>query len=435
MIEIFKHNITIFTFIPALLVMGIYISHKLRWIQFRGFVTAWRLLFKKNPQSNFSSFAAVTTILGGNLGTGNIAGIAVALSTGGPGALFWMWIMAIVGAAIKYQGCRLAVMNRISTKKHHHMGGPMYYIANELKAPKLAKFFCLATLLSALTVGNLVQMNSLSLPLNNMNIPPSITGAVISLLVALVIFGRLKNFSILVTRLVPLMAIVYVGSCLYILIQHHSALPDAFSLIFKSAFGLQEAASGALGYSFLIIIQTGFDRGLFATDAGAGLAPIVHASVHKDPKQSLEAFAHEQGLISMVSPFIVMFICLITGLTLIVTNSWCIAGIESTNMCMAAFVQGMGHELAAHIVIITLLLFAFTTMLTWLFCADKAVYYLFGAKGIPLFRVLFVCIIPLGALIGVNTVWIVGDLALNTMFAVNIMGVAFLTKKNPKSRP
>lgn len=432
MIEIFKHTITIFLIIPALLIMGIYISHKLRWVQFRGFATAWRLLFQKNTQSSFSSFAAVTTVLGGNLGTGNIAGVAVALSTGGPGALFWMWIMAIIGAAIKYQGCRLAVINRITTKNHHHMGGPMYYIANGLQAPRLAKFFCLATLLSALTVGNLVQMNSLSLPLNSMDIPPSITGAVISLLVALVIFGRLKNFSILVTRLVPLMAIIYVGSCLYILFQYHSALPGAFALIFNSAFGLQEAAGGVLGYGLLVIIQTGFDRGLFATDAGAGLAPIVHASVHKNANQSLEDFAHEQGLISMISPFIVMFICLITGLTLIVTNSWCIPGIESTDMCMAAFIQGIGHNLAAHIVIITLLLFAFTTMLTWLFCADKAAYYLFGAKGIPLFRVLFVCIIPLGALIGVKTVWIVGDLALNTMFVVNIAGVAFLTRRNPK---
>ncbi len=415
---------------PGLLCVGLYLSQQYKWIQLRSLWEAWRLIAQKNTQGNFSSFAAVATILGGNLGTGNIAGVAVALSMGGPGALFWMWIITLFGAVIKYQGCRLGVLYRIHNTHHQHMGGPMYYIAQGLQAPRTAKIFCIATLLSALTVGNLVQMNSLSLPLAHVNVTPAITGALISLLISLVIFGRLKNFSILITRLVPLMATVYVVSCLYILAQNYQEIPQAFILILTSAFGAQEAAAGALGCSLLIAIQAGFDRGLFATDAGAGLAPIVHASVSKNPKMSLEEFAHQQGLISMLSPFIVMVICLITGLTLIVTNTWCAEGIESTNMCIAAFTKDMGGFMSVNIVLITLLLFAFTTMLTWIFCAEKAVHYLFGLKGVPIFRVLFICIIPLGALIDVKTVWTLGDLALNSMFAINIISVALLTKKN-----
>lgn len=409
--------------------VGLYLSFRLKWPQFTSMVTAWKLAFKKSQDKTFSSFAAVSTVLGGNLGTGNIAGVAVALSQGGPGALFWMWVMAFLGMSLKLTGCVLGILYR---KRAHHgkyTGGPMYYLTYGLNKKFLAKGYCLFLLAGALTVGNLVQMNSIALPLSALDVPPGLSGAIMSLLVALVIFGGLRRFSIVITKVVPVMALLYIFACSIILVYYYHNIAPSLLLIIQSAFMPGPIIGGAIGYTLVQVINAGFDRGLFATDAGVGLAPIIHASVGKSPHESEEDFACQQGLISMISPLIVMVVCTMTGLVILVTGALNTPGLESTNMCVEAFCNGLKWEYGGHIVTLVLLLFAYTTILTWSFCADKAMGFLFGNRSIAIFRVIFVVLIPLGALLDVNFVWTTADISMNLMFLVNIIGVCCLAHK------
>lgn len=409
-------------------VVGLYFSIKLRVPQFTKLPQAMRLMFQKGTKETLSSFAAVSAVLGGNLGTGNIAGVAIALHQGGPGTLFWMWVMAALGMTLKMTGCFLGVMYRKRSPHGKYMGGPMYYLRDGLNQKMLSRLYCVFLLLGAITVGNFVQMNSLALPLARMNVPPAATGALMSLLVAVVIFGGLRRFSVVVTKIVPFMAITYVGISLLILGMVPGKTLAALELIFQHAFAPEPVIAGAVGYSIMHIINVGFDRGLFATDAGVGLAPIIHASVGGQTGEALEDLAYKQGLISMVSPLIVMIVCTITGLALLVTDTWNVPGLESTNACVEAFVRGLHWSGAGHIVTITLGLFAFTTILTWSFCADRAVGFLLGNRAIGLFRAFFVVLLPLGALFSVDFVWTVADISMNLMFLINIIGVVMLAR-------
>lgn len=428
MIDLLKTALSSYLLIPLVACIGLFYTLRCGFPQLRQIGGGFRVLFKKGTEDTLSSFAAVAAVLGGNLGTGNIAGIAVALSTGGPGALLWMWIMAFLGMVLKYVGCSLAIQYRKRNAHGKHVGGPMYYIQDALNAPFLAKLYALLLLLSALTVGNLVQVNSLALPLQAASIPGEIIGTIISILVALVIFGGLRRFSVIVSKVVPFMALLYVVGCLIILISYRSELPHALSLIWHYAFTPMSALGGAAGWTLMKVIATGFDRGLFATDAGAGLAPIIHASVGKKPTQSLDAFAKEQSIIAMVSPLIVMVICTLTGLVLITTGVWN-QGITSTNACVAAFCKGFNHPWAGHLVTITLVLFAYTTILTWSFCADKAVGFVFGRRFINIFRVIFIAFIPLGSFMQTHIVWSLADIVFNIMVIINVGALAFLYKK------
>jgi AGCS family alanine or glycine:cation symporter len=429
-----KETLTIYLVVPMIFGAGLYLSYYLKWIQFTQLKKAWQLTFEKSSKSNFSSFAAVATVLGGNLGTGNIAGIAVALSTGGPGSLFWMWIMASLGAIVKYAGCYLGLKYRIQNKTGKYLGGPMYYLEKGVGNKFLARFYCIATLCSALTVGNLVQMNSVALPLTQLQVPPTVSGVIMSLLVAFVIFGGLKQFANIVSKVVPFMAIGYLACCLAILSAYYQEIWPAVLLIIKGAFVPTSVVGGATGYGILHVVRVGFDRGLFATDAGAGIAPMVHSSVEPKEGETLMETAVNQGIISMLSPFIVIIVCTLTGLVLMVTGAWQMASLESTNLCFSAFCFGFNWEHAGHIVTVTLFLFAFTTMLTWAFCADCAMVYLLGPSSRKFFRILFIAVIPLGSIFKVQLVWEIADISMNIMLIINMIGVIFLAKEVVEKR-
>lgn len=427
MIEQLKDWLGLFVVVPAIFAVGLYLTIRLRGMQILSLPRACRLVLNTSSEQAMSSFAAFAAVIGGNLGTGNIAGIAVALKTGGPGALFWMWIMALLGAIIKFVGCYLAVLFRSHNAQGYMVGGPMYYLRDGLGKKYLAIIYCVVTLIAALTVGNWVQVNSLALPLKTIGVPAWFTGLLLAFLIAWVTLRGVRSFIGVTTKLVPFMAVLYIASCVYILVSHYQLIFPALELIVQSAFQGSSLVGGALGVTAWQAIRVGFDRGLFATDAGVGIAPILHAQVKSQPR--LEAEALHQGLVSLVAPVVVMLICMLTGCVLLVTGAWTIESAQSTNVCIQAFIRGFDMPVAGHLVTITLSLFAFTTMMTWSHCAEKALEFLLPIHKHYWFKILFIAFIPLGAMASVSMVWSVADIALNLMLLLNLLGVAALSAR------
>ncbi len=426
MLETAKELTTLAVIFPIIVIVGGYFSLRLRFLQITKLKKAASLVTLKERKGGISSFGAMAAILGGNLGTGNISGVAVAIMTGGPGALLWMWVMAILASITKYVGCFLGVHFQRQNGRGEWEGGPMFYLRDGLKLNFVARIFCLFTITSALTVGNLVQVHSLSLPVSELNINPLFFGIPLALLVGGVILGGLKRFAHVVSTLVPIMAIAYVGTCLIILVVFRHNIGSSVELIFDSAFGVAPALGGVAGFSILNAVRAGFDRGLFATDSGLGLAPMLHGAVydpnpHHDNRQI-------QGLISVLSPMIVMVVCTVTGLVLLTTEAASRIDLSSTTMCMEAFRLGFKSIWAGQIVSVTLFFFAFTTILTWNFCANRAVEFLFGAQHVRLFQIIFIALIPVGAFLEEQFVWIVADFSINFMFIANMIGVVGLSK-------
>ncbi|MCS5711860.1 amino acid carrier protein [Candidatus Berkiella aquae] len=429
MLDELKSALSLFVLIPLVAFVGIFFTIKFRFVQCTHALKAWKFFLKDRDTSDnrSSSFSAVAAVLGGNLGTGNISGIAVALTMGGPGSIFWMWVMATFGSILKFVGCALGVLYRKKSDNGQYVGGPMYYLAKGLGMKRAGKFYCILAILGALTVGNMVQMNSLALPFTQAGIPPLLTGFGVAILVAAVILGGFQRFSTVSSLLVPFMAVGYVLACAFILVLNFDKIIPAFELIMHAAFAPTAVAGGIAGYTVLEGLRTGFDRGLFATDTGVGIDAIIHASV--DNKAPLTQTALMQGLISTVSPLVVMLVCTLTGLVLIITDSWLVHGLESTNLCIEAFKRGFSFDYAGQIITITLFFFAFTTILTWSYCADRAVEYLFSSKMIRPFQYLFVACIPIGALVHVKFVWTLADVFMNLMLVLNVIALIGLYKE------
>ena len=427
-LALLKDALSFLVVVPLVTISGLYFTKQLRAVQFRTLPLSLRLMSPKSNGAGISSFGAIAAVLGGNLGTGNIAGIAVALTTGGPGALFWMWIMAFLGAVLKYVGSYLGVRYRQTQEDGRVVGGPMHYLKSALGRPKLASLYCFLLIGGAMTTGNMVQVNSLSLPLAQAGYSPFLMGLVMAVLLGATLLGGMKRFTHVVSCVVPFMAAGYLGACLYILWAHSVHILPAFETIFSSAFGLSPALGGALGYGIFASLQAGFDRGLFATDAGLGLAAILHAPVNT-PTTHVPSNAIAQGIMSVLSPLIVMCVCMVTGLVLMTTGAWQIPGLESTNQCMHAFCVGLSHDKAGFVVLVTLFFFAFTTVLTWSYCADRAVAFLFGEKRVRPFQVLFVALVPLGSLVSVTAAWQLADIFLAFMLLINVFALFALRKE------
>ena len=436
MLEILKHNLSIYLVIPVIFISGTYFSIALKFIQFRKIFDAIKYTINPdNQKQNFSSFGALSAVLGGNLGTGNIAGIAVALTTGGPGALFWMIIMVTFGTVIKFCCCFLGVKYREKDHSNHWVGGPMFYLSKGLHCKYLNNIFCLLLLLSAITTGGFVQIHSIVFPLHQAQISPLFIAVLIAFLVFLVLAGGLKRFSTLVSNLVPFMALFYILACLKILIGYKNLILPNLIYVLQSAFDYNSIKGASLGFAISETIRVGFDRGIMATDTGIGIAPILHSQVsQKDSDYKI--IAMQQGLISMLAPIIVLIICLLTGLVLLVTGAWRLP-LESTNMCIEAFKIGLNSaNLAIFVVSITLCLFAFTTILTWAYCAQSAIQYLCRSMSnstinyyLLLFKVLFVLFIPWGIWLKTHLLWNITDLCLNSLLLINMYGVCRLFKE------
>jgi alanine or glycine:cation symporter, AGCS family len=374
-----------------------------------------------SKESGIPRYQAVATVLAGNFGTGNISGMAVALSTGGPGALVWMWVMAFLGVIVQYASCLLAVKYREETPSGEYTGGPMLYLRKGLGSPLAASLFALFVMLGAVTVGGFCQMHSICLALESWNIPGAFTAIGVTACAALVILGGVKRIAKFSSAIIPVMALLYLGCALVILGSFWHALPAAVLSLFTSALGAQSAAGGALGFGVMQVISTGIGRALFATDVGTGYVPILQSQARSEHHVV-------DGVVALIAPFLVMVVCTITGLVLIVTGAHQTPYV-STQMVVWAFQQGLGPLLGSGVVTLSLLLFGFTTILAWGFCFERALSYLIGEKEVTMMRVAFIACIPLGAFIQVGIVWLLADLSLVAMTLLNLLGVAGLAKE------
>lgn len=393
-------------------------------------------------------FQALSTALSGQVGTGNIVGVATALTIGGPGAIFWMWVTAIFGMALAFAESSLAIKYREIDHYGRINGGPMYYIKKGLGKnwTWLAAIFCVGTLFSATATGGMIQANSLTANVHSAltnggaPVPLWVLGLILSGLVFAVIIGGIKSIGRVAGSLVPSMAILYIAACLVILALNLQFIPGAFSMIFSSAFGLNQAAGGLAGYAVLSAIRFGVARGLFSNEAGQGSAPIAHAaSQMKNPAT--------QGEIAMIGVFIdTMILCTMTALVILTAEgSWATAaqfkdwaGETTTHIWMAeghspatltnqAFTDAVPGPVGGWIVTLCLALFAFTTIIGWSYYAEQAVTFLIGEWATKPFRYIWVVIIFVGAMAEVNIIWLFGDIANASMAFPNLIAILLLS--------
>lgn len=418
----FNDTFTCCLVFPVMIVLGLYLTIRLRFIQLSKLKLSFYHLVKQNKsdEGNISHFEAVSAVLAGNFGTGNISGMAMAITAGGPGSLVWMWLMAFFGAAIQYASCVLAVRYRTLNEDNEYVGGPMYYLSRGLGLKWLGGIFAVTTLFGAITIGNFVQINSMTLPLIQMGMPPFWSGVAVAVVVGMVILGGLTRVAKFASFIVPFKAVMYMGVGFIILGMNYEKILPAFQLMFEMAWDTNAAAGGLLGYGVLKAVTVGFERAIFATDAGTGIVPILQAGART-------THPVVDGLVTLVTPVLVMIVCTMTGLILIITGAWSMTNLISTNMVTYAFQEGLRSPIGAYVVIVSLVLFGYTTVLAWACCAEKAMDYLFGTKYSHLFRYLYICLIPAGAMVHVYVVWSLADICVTIMLLSNMVGIAWLS--------
>jgi len=412
---------------PVMLVLllgtGIFLTLGLRFLTLRGLPRAFGLLFRGRSgtgQGDISPFAALMTSLSATIGTGNIAGVATALSLGGPGALFWMWLTALFGMATKYAEAVCAVRYREQDSNGQYSGGPMYYIRNGLhrRWHWLAFAFAVFGSLAGFGIANTVQSNSISQVLaDTWTIPPLATGIVLMVLVGAVVLGGIRRISSVASLLVPIMAASYILMSAIVILLHAGQVPAAIASIVQSAFNGSAAAGGFAGATVWAAIRFGVARGIFSNEAGLGSAPIAHAAARTNEPV-------EQGMIAMLGTFIdTLVVCTMTGLVIVIMDVLP-TGQEGASLTALAFSSAFpGGEF---IVTLGLCLFGFTTMIGWSFYGERCVVYLLGTRGILPFRILWVLAIPVGTVVELDLVWLIAD-TLNAFMAIpNLIALLLL---------
>ncbi|MCY4045805.1 MAG: sodium:alanine symporter family protein [Cellvibrionales bacterium] len=370
---------------------------------------------------DISPFKALMTSLSATIGTGNIAGVATAIAIGGPGAIFWMWISALFGMATKYAEAVLAVNYREKDTHGQHVGGPMYYIKNGLSKnwQFLAVLFSLFGVIASFGTGNAVQANSIADGLESaFQIPPVASGFVVMIIVGIVILGGIKRIGNFAGKLVPIMGGAYLAAGLLVIGLNAPKIPEAFALIFSTAFTGQSALGGFAGSTMIMAIQMGIARGVFSNESGLGSSPMAHAHASNNPV--------DQGFIAMIGPiFDTLTICTITALAIIVTGVWQTGetGAPLTGLAFAHNLSDAGQIIVA----IGLVIFAFTTIVGWSIYGERCVTYLLGEKAIIPFRVLWVIAIPIGATQKLETVWLIADTFNALMALPNLIALMLLS--------
>ncbi len=415
---------------PIMLILilgtGIFLSLGLKGMTLLQLGSAFKLLWKgKTPSSDegeISPFNALMTSLSATIGTGNIAGVATAVAIGGPGAIFWMWMTALVGMATKYAEAVLAVNFREVNAKGQHVGGPMYYIKNGLgdKWKPLAFAFSFFGIFAAFGIGNTVQSNSVADGLTStFGLSKEVYGIALMVLVGAVVLGGIKRIGDVAGKLIPIMGITYFGAGLVILALNISAIPQAIGIIIDSAFNGHAATGGFAGAAMIVALRYGVARGIFSNEAGLGSAPIAHAHAKtNDPVK--------QGKIAMLGTFIdTIIICSVTGLAIVLTGVWTsgTSGAPLTAMAFEASLPGAGQ----YIVSISLAVFAFTTMIGWSVYGERCASYLMGDKAIVPFRVLWILAVPVGAIAQLDFIWLLAD-TFNALMAIpNLIALLLLS--------
>ncbi len=388
----------------------------------KGFKLLWQGREGDHKAGEISPFNALMTSLSATIGTGNITGVATAIFIGGPGALFWMWLTALIGMATKYAEAVCAVHYREVDEQGSYLGGPMYYIKNGLGKSWLwlGVLFAVFGALASFGIGNTVQANSVAHAMQTQfNIPVWLTGLVLVILTGAVVLGGIKRIAQVAGKLVPFMAIAYFLAGLLVLASHFSEIPAAFALIIDSAFNPVAATGGFAGASIIMAIQWGVARGIFSNEAGLGSAPIAHAAAKTDDPV-------RQGEIAMLGTFIdTIIVCSITGLAIVLTGVWS-SGVKGAALTMAAFDQVL-PETGGMIVSLAQAVFAFTSILGWSVYGERCVEFLFGIRSVMIFRVLWIIAVPIGAMGELNFIWLLAD-TLNALMALpNLIALLLLS--------
>ena len=411
--------------LSLLLGAGIYLTFGLKAFPITNVAYGFKSLFKKDGKQDdgdISSAQSLMTALSATVGTGNIAGVATAIFLGGPGAIFWMWITALFGMATKYCEAFLAIYFRERNSKNNIVGGPMYYIKNGLdkKYHFLAYLFAAFGMVAAFGIGNGVQVNSVSQVINiEFGVSQSIIGFIIAVLVAFVILGGIKSIGNVASKLVPIMSLLYVLGGLIIIIDNYSLIPKIFFLIINSAFTETAATGGFAGASISMAVRFGVSRGVFSNEAGLGSSPIAHAAAQTNNPA-------KQGSISMLEPLIdTLIVCSITAFVVLISGEW-LSGINGAALTMSAFNQGL-PIFGKYIVVFGLILFAFSTIIGWSYYGEKCAEFIFGEKVIPIYRLLWIIIIPFGAIIKLNLVWLIADIMNGLMAIPNLIALILLS--------
>ena len=413
--------------VPLLFILlgtGFFVSFSLRWIQLRKLKHSFDVVGGKydNPadEGDITHFQALSAALSATIGIGNIAGVALALRLGGPGALFWMWLTALLGMALKYAECTLSHHFRTIHEDGSASGGPMYYIERGLGPawkPLAVSFAVLATFCSFCT-GNMNQANTIAQTVGTYGVPYWATGLLIATLVGLVIIGGIRRIAAVASRLVPTMAILYLGGALLIIATHLENFLPALTSIFQEAFSLKAGWGG-----LFVVIMWGVRRGLYSNEAGQGSAPIAHAAAKT--KESVR-----EGAVALMGPFIdTLIVCSMTGFAILTTGVLGSTDVTGAALTREAFRTGFSFAPAIGSAIVngSVFLFAYSTMVAWSYYGDRSVEYLFGPQAIKPYRWVYVGFNFLGAILPLAFVWYFGDIALSLMTIPNLIGVIFLT--------
>jgi AGCS family alanine or glycine:cation symporter len=417
---------------PVMLILlvgtGVYLSFGTRWRTISKLGYAFKLLMqgrKKEDQKgdgDITPFQSLMTALSATIGTGNIAGVATAIFLGGPGAVFWMWVTALFGMATKYGEAVLAVKYRETMPDGTYVGGPMYYIKNGMgKNWKWLGFlFALFAAVAAFGIGNMVQSNSVARAVERaVSIPYWVTGLVLAGMTFAVVIGGIKRIGEVTERLVPFMAAVYVIGALIVIFANIENLGMAFKMIFTDAFTGTAAAGGFAGSAIAQAMRFGVARGVFSNEAGLGSAPIAHAAARtQDPVR--------QGIIAGLSPLIdTIIVCTLTALLIIMTGAWQSGetGAELSQMAFNIGLPGLGD----FIVGFGLIIFAFSTMLAWCYYGQVSIEYIFGLKGVMPYRLVYVVVIFIGAMVKLDFVWTFSDMMNGLMIVPNLIALLVLS--------
>ncbi len=409
---------------------GIFYTFRLRFIQLRRFPHAFRRLFsnislhgESADHTGMSSFQALATAVAAQVGTGNIAGAATAIAAGGPGAIFWMWLSAFFGMATNYSEAVLAQRYKTTNERGETVGGPAYYIRAAFTGTfgrLLAGFFSVAIILALGFMGNMVQSNSIGAAFSTaFGLSPVLVGVVVAIISAAIFIGGAKRIAWVMEKLVPLMALLYVGGCLVIIFANITALPGAFKTIFVMAFDPQSAGGGALGITVREAMRYGVARGLFSNEAGMGSTPHAHALAKVDHPD-------DQGMMAMMGVFIDTFVVLTcTALVIVITGVWN-CGSTGTELAQIAFDTVFGSFGNIYIAI-CLFFFAFSTIIGWYFFGEANVKALFGAKYVKIYATIVVVFIIIGSGLKVNLVWNMSDMFNGLMVLPNLIGLLALS--------
>ncbi|ASU84985.1 sodium:alanine symporter family protein [Nocardiopsis gilva YIM 90087] len=425
-----------YVLIPLLLLTGLFLTIRLRLLQFHKlFHALWLALVRRKEaegvQGDISHYQALSTALAATVGVGNIAGAALAIGMGGPGALFWMWMTGLVGMATKYSEALLGVKYRQVDSVGKQSGGPMFYLRHGLPGGlglALGVLFAVFGAIAAFGIGNGTQANTVSQQLNNVwGVPTWVAGVAMVIIAGTVILGGIKSIGRVAAGIVPIMIVLYIGITLTVLIVHVGDIPAALALVLTDAFTGQAAAGGGAA-SVFVVIQAGVARGIFSNESGLGTGAIAAAAAKTDQPV-------RQAMVSMTQTFIdTLIVVTMTCLVIIVTGVWEEDGTgdgaqmtsEALQSGLSAITPGLG-AMGGYIVAISVAVFAFTTILGWSYYGERCIDFLVGHRGVPVYRVVFVAMIYVGAVASLDVIWVASDIANGLMALPNLIGLLLLS--------